>query len=117
MQGTDSVGPSIPIIVYLQQDSPIGAAEQIEAATQTWDGQSHETLFAGVTPQDSGSFNQDLSKWDIRDGQNVHIWTANTGLTADTIAMTVTWSGRAKTILGDDSVRSLRGGRVGLLVQ
>jgi hypothetical protein len=104
VQGANSVGTYIPIIVY-SQNSPTDAAAQIAAATQTWDGQSHETLFSGVTPQDSGSFNKDLSKWDIRDTQNVHIWTKDTGLTANTIAMTVTWSGRVKTILGDDLVR------------
>ena len=63
-----------------------------------------KTLFSGLGTPKAG-FNQDLSKYGTSDGQSVHQWSNGFEGGSSTLAMTVTWYTRAKTLLGADGKR------------
>lgn len=74
---------------------------QVSAAEDTWDSVVPKTLFSKGTIE-GNTFNRDLAKWGQRDGNNVQMWTNGFEDGSSTLAMTVTWSTRAKTVSGAD---------------
>jgi Matrixin len=82
--------------------SPLGGVgDQLSAAANTWDMNTHENLF-----KDSGTFadSNDLPSFDTPDGQFTHAWT-NSFSDPDIIAMTGTRYTRKPSIYGDDGKR------------
>jgi hypothetical protein len=51
------------------------------------------------------TYNQDISKWGVSDGKNVHLWSNGFEAGSDTLAMTITWYSRAKFLLSADGRR------------
>lgn len=91
------IGPNIPIVLsadLLPEGKSLDSVKsEISAAQAEWDQYSSKNLFStlGTITSATNTYNQDPST-DIRDGKNVHLWTSDTGLSDDTIAMTVTWA-------------------------
>ncbi|MCX8206440.1 MAG: matrixin family metalloprotease [Methanothrix sp.] len=74
---------------------------QITSAEISWDTVAAEALFGNVAEASYG-FDRDFGNYGTRDYKNVHMWTSDTRLSDNTIAMTVTWYTRAKIVTGAD---------------
>jgi hypothetical protein len=101
-----SSGPNIPIVLsadVLPGNNPLDSVKtEISAAQAEWDGYSSKTLFSPLSTITGDTYNKDVSKYGTRDNKNVHLGTA-TGLSDNTIAMTVTWYNKyTKTALESD---------------
>lgn len=90
-------GPNIPIV--LSEDVVPGGKTvesvktEISAAQSEWDKYSSKTLFSTLGTIKGDTYNKDASLYGTRDYKNVHLG-AITGLSDNTIAMTVTWYNR-----------------------